>query len=451
MSKRTASPTPSSIEEAELCAHILQRIGESGQPPEFGIRRINVGTDGYLDVLERFYFQQHLRRGASFKLVEGYYGGGKTHFLHAVRELAWTYGFAVALVELSPTECPFDNALRVYQSVARRLSLAPSHPLEAAVPGWPSVIEQLLEQRVNQEVAALAEQGVLDAFAEARRTVRLWLQTTVGRASCESPSHRAAVVAHGIAFLEDNPRRLAATGAWLYGEDVPASELRDVGVFERLGASNGFLMLRAMVQMLAALGAGGTALLFDEADRNLSVSARKAQIIGDNLRQIIDLCGKQQLPRTLFLYAVPPEFMRTVVPDYPALAMRLRSPVALSVQSPQAVLIDLERVDLPPLALLQALGRKLVDVFVCAHDNSINPSIQQQNAETLAHACIQTQLELGHRRLFARTFVDILFQQHAQGPRVLSVDEARAMVLAARSASDEPTANAPAAITFEDY
>jgi len=44
------------------------------------------------------------------------------------------------------------------------------------------------------------------------------------------------------------------------------------------------------------------------------------------------------------------------VPDYPALYQRLKTPLALSVRSPQAVLIDLERLDLEPVELLGQLG-----------------------------------------------------------------------------------------------
>jgi hypothetical protein len=93
-------------------------------------------------------------------------------------------------------------------------------------------------------------------------------------------------------------------------------------------------------------------LLFDEVDRNMSVGPRRIRAIGDNLRQVIDLCGRSQLPNTLFLYAVPPEFMRNVVPEYPALYQRLRSPIPFSLRSPQAPVIDLTHLDLEPVPLL---------------------------------------------------------------------------------------------------
>jgi hypothetical protein len=117
----------SSTELNETVAnHIIQRLAEGGQPPELGIQHVNVGNETYLKILETEYIGRVLKGGSSFKLVEGYFGGGKTHFLYCVRELAWSHGFATSLVELSPHECPYDDPLRVYQAVARGIALAPS-------------------------------------------------------------------------------------------------------------------------------------------------------------------------------------------------------------------------------------------------------------------------------------------------------------------------------------
>ncbi|MFT5430313.1 MAG: hypothetical protein ACI9OJ_000987 [Myxococcota bacterium] len=64
-----------------IAQHVLQRLGEGGQPPDQGVLNINVGNESYLSVLRREYFENLLRLGASFKRVQGYFGGGKTHFL----------------------------------------------------------------------------------------------------------------------------------------------------------------------------------------------------------------------------------------------------------------------------------------------------------------------------------------------------------------------------------
>jgi hypothetical protein len=129
------------------------------------------------------------------------------------------------------------------------------------------------------------------------------------------------------------------------------------------------------------------------------------------------------------MYAVPPEFMRNVVPDYPALYQRLKSPVPLSVRSPQAVLIDLERLDLEPEALLTEVGDRLIGVFEEARDCQLDHTLQRKNAQAMARACANAYFEVNHRRLFVKTWVDFLFHQLVDGPKELSEDDAVDLVL----------------------
>ena len=114
---------PSETVSPSLARAILQRIGEAGQPPEVGIEFLNVGNEGVLGVLEREYIRPiaETGRGSSFKLVQAYFGGGKTHFLTCVRHIGWRHGMASAMVGLSPEECPFDDPLRIYQAVDREI------------------------------------------------------------------------------------------------------------------------------------------------------------------------------------------------------------------------------------------------------------------------------------------------------------------------------------------
>lgn len=429
-------------DSAILARHILQRLGEGGQPPEYGVTRINVGNETYLRVLEHEYFGHLLRIGASFKLVQGYFGAGKTHFLYCVRELAWRRGFVTALVELSPAECPYDDSLKVYRAVARRVAMRPKGPLAAPDQG----IGDLLRSHLDDQLDRLRAEGSDDAAAQ--REVERWLERTVGRAPCESHSYRSAVVELGLAWIRGDRARERLAEAWLLGEAVPPKALRDLGIYEQLDRSNGFTMLRCLTQMMVGLGFPGTALLFDEVDRNLSVSAKRSHAIGDNLRQVIDLCGRHQLPNTLFMYAVPPEFMRNVVPDYPALYQRLRSPMPLSVRSPQAVLIDLERLDLEPVEMLGQVGERVVEVFEEARGVALDHTLQAKNARRLAEAAVQAYFEVNHRRLFVKAWVDFLHRQLVDGEVELTVEAAGKLIEAGHTGL---TAAAPAGDDFDDF
>jgi hypothetical protein len=400
----------------ELANHIVQRLAEGGQPPELGIQFINVGNESYLSILEHEYFERILKGGSSFKLVEGYFGGGKTHFLYCVKELSWDHGFATSMVELSPNECPYDDPLKVYQAVARGLSTAPPEGRLAPMRG----LTLLLENHADDLVS---DNGKKMALTYLRRTLR--------GVPCESHSFRQAVVAYLRADIEEDDETSAVLGAWLSGEPVTAAQVRAHGVFEPMTRSNAFVMLRSLSQMITGMGMPGLVLLFDEVDRNMSVGPRRIRSIGDNLRQVIDLCGRSQLPGTLFLYAVPPEFMRNIVPEYPALHQRLRSPIPFSIRSPQAPVIDLQLLDLEPVALLEALGDRILAVFEKARGIHLDHELQARNISLLARKCVEGEFELNHRRLFVKIWTDALFRQMVDGEEDLQTRVEEDMVLKA--------------------
>lgn len=398
----------------DLARHILQRVGEAGQPPERGIAYLNVGNETYLDILDREYLSRlkHNPRGSSFKLVQGYYGGGKTHFLYCVRDLAWRYGFVTAFVNLSPRECPYDDPVKVYASVATALE-SPSGATESEpTRGLPDLLRDLADDRR----AAMGEE----------RT-EAWIKRSAARIPVESHSFRKAAVALMTAYLSGDGAQEGVLEAWLLGEPVPQSETRPLGIYEAIEPATGFKMMRSLTQMISGMGLPGVVLLFDEVDRNLSLNARKMHAVGDNLRQVIDLCGQARLPATLFLYAVPPEFLRNVVPEYPALDQRLKSPVPLSERSPQAAVIDLEHLDMAPEELLATIGGRLLDIFETATDWKPDSDIQTDNRTLLARTLAGYTFEVSHRRLFVKTYLDFLYRQRAEGQRRIGEADAQAM------------------------
>ena len=95
----------------EAARRIIERVGGSGQPPEYGSHLFTVGLEPYLTVIEKEYLSGFVRQGGSaFKMVVGVYGGGKTHFLYCVRDLAWKHNFVVSYVDLRQGEKPVPQA-----------------------------------------------------------------------------------------------------------------------------------------------------------------------------------------------------------------------------------------------------------------------------------------------------------------------------------------------------
>lgn len=172
--------------------------------------------------------------------------------------------------------------------------------------------------------------------------------------------------------------------------------------------------LRGLCQVLVALGVPGLVLAFDELDRNLSMTERRRAAVADQLRQLVDLCGREQLPGLLCLHAAPPEFMRLVVQEYPALQQRLEAPRALSLRSPQSPVIDLERLELSPRELLVQIGLKLLPVFELARGARLDRALQEQNLRLLAEELLAGSFELAHRRAFVKAAIDLFYEQAGQ-------------------------------------
>lgn len=414
-----------------LARHIIGRLGEAGQPPEMGIGYINVGNHTYLDLLEEEYLRPIAEegRGSSFKLIQAYFGGGKTHFLFCLRERAWELGFPTSVVGLSPDECPFDDPVRIYAAVAREVAWPPLDPTIAPSRG----IDELL-----RTVLDLRSQNTSDD------QIHEWIVRHLRRVPADSHSYRVAVARFLLSVLEGDLEAEDVLSAFLRGENVPASELRSYGVREEIRRETGFRFLRSLVQVIQALGAPGLMLGFDELDRNLSFSPKRRRGIVDNLRQLIDLCGREALPGLLCLYAVPPEFLTRVVPEYVALQQRLESPSTLSVRSPQSVVIDLESLDLPQSELLTRIGERILKVFQVATETELDPEIQTLNLGVLAEEVLARAWDVAHRRAFVKAAVALLYDQRASGERQLSAEEAKD--LASQTSAPEPLSD-----DFEEF
>ena len=149
----------------------------------------------------------------------------------------------------------------------------------------------------------------------------------------------------------------------------------------------------------------------------------------NHLRELIDLCGRSELPRTLILYAVTPTFTEQVLPLYPALQQRLGAPIQfLGPHNPRAPVIDLEALDLEPRKLLLEVGKRLAAVARLAYDWSPADAVIDDNLRRLVAIVTAEQLEVGHRRFFVRLWVRLLDQLRLGTAKVLSDDELRSLV-----------------------
>jgi hypothetical protein len=115
----------------------------------------------------------------------------------------------------------------------------------------------------------------------------------------------------------------------------------------------------------------------------------------------------------MFVYAVPPQFINDVVPRYPALQQRVRTPGRFSRANHFSPQISLDHLDLDENDLMLAIGEKLIPIYETAFETGLDYQIQYANAAILANVARDVFLDVSHRRLFVKSFVSELARQHA--------------------------------------
>jgi len=387
--------------DRQLARAIINKLGSTGTPPEFGIEHFTVGLEPYLKVIEDEYFDGILKYNlSSFKLITGNYGGGKTHFLYTVRDLAFRHNYCVAYVSLNPTECPFDKLELVYKGIAASL-IAP-RPADAPTAVWDKGIESVVRKWHD-------DQRKLHDRTDSLRKYLETLPTT------ESTSFSNAARGAFASLLAEDGEGFSDVVQWLKGEDVSKEVRVQHRISERIDKATAFRVLRSLIQWVHAIGYTGLILLFDEAERGMSISSsRDKRRALDNLRQLVDECGNSRLPGAMVFYAVPDEnlLLEGTGGVYEALKQRLRS--AFNETNPVGVRINLEELGIEPTEFLKRLGARLADLFEAAYEMKLGEAKRDAIVRALADLAVSAfAFDVGYRRLFVVSVLDAFHQLRA--------------------------------------
>lgn len=395
-------------QDAMLARRIIAHLGQSGTPPEEGLEWYTVGLDEYLHILQDEYLEFLIPDGiSSFKLVIGSYGGGKTHFLYVLRNLAEKLDYAVSYVPLSPVECPFNQMGAVYRALVNGLQY-PGHGSDniqrtISHRGIEAFI-RFVYHKIDKELQLYemnTEQG--------RQRLALYLEQFTG---IESTSFRRAIETALIAQFEGNESLFQNAIQWLKGEGVQTDSLRKNQIVEAIDHRSAFRMIRSLIQWIRQAGLKGTVILFDEAERAISLNTTR-QVMGalDHLRQWIDECGQARFPSVLTVYAVPDETMLTDRPGPSYEALRQRLHTVFSRWEPTGVKIYLERLQMEPEEFLNSLGRRLTAIYERAYNIVFPPELVARNLGVLANRIYQMRYaDISYRRLFITTVIPLLHQ-----------------------------------------
>lgn len=237
--------------DPKLAHNIIEKVSTSGQPPEYGLQYFTSGLEPYLSVLETKYLASDIRNGLStFRLVVGAYGGGKTHFLYCVRDLAWKYNYATAYVSLSQDECPFSSLDAVYKAIVN--SLTPPLSPDRLQSDYRRGIVPFINFWYENTLKRLQNTGL--SGDEIKNEL---LKESYRYEGNDCLSFTQAVGEAFRVLIDNNKVAYREICQWLTGEMYVKKVYQPYGIFQKIDKTTAFSMIRSLLGWVRAIGYSG--------------------------------------------------------------------------------------------------------------------------------------------------------------------------------------------------
>jgi hypothetical protein len=306
-----------------LSAAILNSLS-AGVVPRLGLEHIAVGRRREIETLLRDL--ENLKQGAaSFRLITGRYGSGKTFFLQAIRNYALDKGFLVADADLS-LEKRFTGSkragLETYRELVARLStrLRPSG----------GALESVLQQWINSIKMEIVSSGV--SASDDALLSRLESRIFETIAQMEDYAHgfdfAAVVTCYYRGYIDGDDEKKHAALKWLRGEFANKREAKALlPVGEIICDENWYDYLKTFSAFGSRIGYQGFILFFDECSSLYKLSNRLSR--ENNFEKILAMFNDVMQGKTegMGVYmAGTPQFIedeRRGLFSFPALRSRL--------------------------------------------------------------------------------------------------------------------------------
>lgn len=379
----------------------------AGEPPGLDfVDLLSVGLEKDMRVFEQEYFcptsfvVSSETKGSSFKIVEAYYGGGKSHYLRCIERTAHRNNFASAFVGLKKDECPLTRFDLIYSSVTESLN-APSVNMKPHARGIGEVIRGWVDR-----IMITAEEPLQELRKQVDSIDNLPL---VGF----KIALRIAAEAHAAGDEETFDEALV----YLTSGKVPPI-LKKKGILQPVDIKNGSLALRTLASIVKKMGYAGFVLIFDEGDRSLSLgSAREKKAASNNLVQLInETAGSELWPSTMLLYSIPSwHSFSDAFADNQALIQRTEFTGFPSVPpAPRIVLDNRESTDDKKMEFCIELAKRLQVLFDVARPNMLTRNSDLAKApDLIAQEVLDSEVTSTYRRLFVQSYLSALYRVSA--------------------------------------
>ena len=419
----------------DVASRIIDFIGSSGQPPEYGLELFSSGWDGFLETIDYEYLDTYIKAGGTaFKVLTAGYGSGKTHFLYCVRNLAFKHNYAVSYVTLNYQDIPFSDLAAVYKAIVSNIV----YPLSAEE--LLSDHERGIENFINVWYFGKYEEFKIGGLSD--DAVRTNLRTYISKIGNLPSSNFSRILR--IAFLSKVDRREDSFNLaiqWLKAEGSVTVIQTDHQKrrIKKTDKNNALLMIYSLIQWIKQIGYSGVVILFDEVERNpVAQNIRNRKVLSavlSNLREFIDECANNRMHNSIIFYAVPDlNFLSQRETAYPALNQRLNR-IFWEYYNPRGIVLDLEiHPDLLP-EVLKEIGLKLAAIYEIAYGITLPADNLAQSINNLLKTVLETRVSDGIMRLYVQAATRIFNLQKSRPNTIVSPQEAETIITKLRQMS----------------
>ncbi len=246
-----------------------------GVVPTVGLEHIAVGREKELEALTKD-LDTVADGGASFRVLMGRYGSGKTFLGQMLRERALQRNFVVMQADLSQN-ARFSGSAGQGQMLYRALLASTATKTRASGNAMSALLERWLSALQNQ---VEREDGIGHLEQEFRKKVEERIGDSLDQLEGMIHSHDFARVIRTYldGHLEGDDARRDAAMRWLRGEyDSKREVKRDLGVSVLVGGTGWYNYIRLLAHFARQIGYRGLILFVDELDHIYKLSNRQAR------------------------------------------------------------------------------------------------------------------------------------------------------------------------------
>lgn len=246
-----------------------------GVVPTRGLEHVAVGREGELKALTQD-LDTVADGGASFRVLMGRYGSGKTFLGQMLRERALQRNFVVMQADLSQN-ARFSGSAGQGQMLYRALlastatkTRAGGNAMSALLERWLSELQNLVEREdgighLEQEFRKRLEERIGDSLDELEGMIH-------------SHDFARVIRIYLDGHLEGDDARKEAAMRWLRGEyDSKREVKRELGVNVLVGGTGWYNYIRLLAGFVRQIGFRGLILFIDELDHIYKLSNRQAR------------------------------------------------------------------------------------------------------------------------------------------------------------------------------